>query len=236
MAKRHETEVALATTALALEEQRTAGLVTSMEGVVIETTEQLAEAGEVLKVIKSRVVSLDDLRKGITRPMDASKKAVMDLFRPAETRLAQLERGTKQAILAFQRRREAEREAAQAELDRLAGLERQRLATLEAKQRETDHEDRAEVTVERREAVVAPVVAPVEKVKDVAITTRWHAEVHDLLELVRACGKDPELLAMCDVLLQPNMPELNRLARDLKEKFNFPGVKAVSEQGIAARA
>ncbi len=236
MAKRHETEVALATTALALEEQETAKLVTSMEGVVIEDTQQLEAAGDVLKLVKGRQASLESLRRGITRPMDASKRAVMNLFEPAEGRLSVLELSIKRAIMAFQRKREQERYEAQQELDRLAELERQRLARLEVKQRETDHEDRAEVTVERREAVVAPTVAPVAKVPDVAIRTTWKAEVTDFLELVRACGKDPELLGMCSELLQPNMSGLNALARSQKDKLNIPGVKAVSEQGIAARA
>lgn len=233
MAKRHETEVALATTALALEEQQTVKLVTSLEGTVIETSEQLAEAGDVLKLVKGRQASLAVLRKNITQPMDATKKAVLNLFRPAEERLADMEGSIKRSIMAYQREREAEREAKQAELDRLAGLERQRLATLEAKQRETDHEERAEATVERREAVVAPVVAQVEKIPDVAIRTTWHAEVEDMLLFVQAVAKNPDLLD----LLQPNMTALNAMARAQKEHFQkIPGVKAVSEKGIAAGA
>ncbi len=232
MAKRHEDEIQLATTAVALQEQETGKLVTSMEGVVIENTQQLTEAGDVLKLIKGRQASLAALRKGITQPMDATKKAVMNLFRPAEDRLADLEFGVKNALMVFQRKLEAEREAKQAELERLAELERQRLARLEAKQREADREDRAEVTVERQEAVVAPTVAPVEKIKDVAMTTRWSAEVTDLHELVKACAKDRGLL----YLLAPHTTALNALAREQKGNFHVPGVKAVSEQGIAARA
>jgi hypothetical protein len=76
------------------------------------------------------------------------------------------------------------------------------------------------------EPVSAPIVtvAPqVAKVDGVSSTTRWSAEVMDLMMLVRYVAAHPEWVS----LLEANMPNLNRLAISQHEALSIPGVRAV---------
>ena len=68
-------------------------------------------------------------------------------------------------------------------------------------------------------------------VSGVAFRTTWHAEVLDLELLVLACATGKAPLA----LLLPNMVTLNAQARSLKKEMNIPGVRAVPDEGVAAR-
>ncbi|KKK55451.1 hypothetical protein LCGC14_3074400, partial [marine sediment metagenome] len=81
--------------------------------------------------------------------------------------------------------------------------------------------------------VQAPTAAPAEAPAGaVHIRTTWHAEVTDLAELARACADGKQPIG----LLQPDMAVLNQIARTLKHHLDIPGVKAVAEEGVAARA
>ena len=66
----------------------------------------------------------------------------------------------------------------------------------------------------------------------VTLVTRWKAEVTDLRALCRAIGEGV-VPVECVV---PNLVTLNKMAVALKQSLGYPGVRAVAEQGIAARA
>lgn len=70
--------------------------------IVIKDNESFAYAGEFARKIKQAQKQVDDTRKGMTRPLDESKKKIMDLFRPIEDRIAELERSVKGSMLAYQ--------------------------------------------------------------------------------------------------------------------------------------
>ena len=118
---------------------------------IVRDTETYAHAGVLLRDIKSAGKALDDRRKGITTPLDAAKKAVMDLFRAPTEALDRAEATIKRGLADYEseqrriaeakaeteRRRLREEEAArqkQAELERVAREEeeRLRLATVKA--------------------------------------------------------------------------------------------------------
>ena len=75
---------------------------------------------------------------------------------------------------------------------------------------------------------VAPQVATVEGVSSM---TRWSAEVTDLIELVKYVAAHPEWLS----LLEPAMPNLNRLAVAQRQALSIPGVRAISRTVRATR-
>jgi hypothetical protein len=231
--KAQDGAILLAAKAVAGEETKIVTLVSTAEALVIKTPEELGASTDLLQTVKVRQKELTDARLSITRPMDEAKKQVMALFQPAVDRLATAEQTIKLAVLAYtqeQRRLQAE---AQAQLDAEAERERQRLATLAEKQRVAGKDERAEATEERAADVQAPVVAAAEAPSGaVHVKVTWHAEVTDLAALAKACW---EGLTVADAIL-PNMPVLNAMARDLKGDLNIPGVKAVSEEGVAARA
>lgn len=102
--------------------------------------------------------------------------------------------------------------------------ERQLLAAIEAEEGGNPQEASAILD----EPVAAPVVmvAPqVARVEGVSSTTRWSAEVTDLLELVKYVAAHPEWIS----LLEPALPNLNRLAVAQRQALSIPGVKAVSK-------
>ena len=84
-------------------------------------------AARELTKIKGLQKDVDAKRKGITKPIDDAKKAVMDLFRAPTDYLEQAEALLKKAITTYDREQERLRIAEQARLDEAARVERARL-------------------------------------------------------------------------------------------------------------
>jgi hypothetical protein len=84
------------------------------------------------------------------------------------------------------------------------------------------------------EPVTVPVVIVAPAVAEVAgVSTRilWSAEVFDLMALVRFVAANPQW----EHLLEPNVPNLNRLAVAQHEAMKTPGVRAVSTTSRSTR-
>lgn len=224
--------VALAKDAASSSGGGSAGLVAAAHSLVIDTPEALEASTMLLRDIKALAGEMVKARLSITRPMDEAKKEVMRLFAPAVEALTGAERAVKAGVLAYTNEQARLRDEAQAKADAAAEREREQLRQQADAHRETGREGRAETLDERAEVLQAPTVpaAPAPS-GGVAVKVTWHAEVVDLKALARVCGSGH---APLDLLL-PNMPKLNALARTENEKLSFPGVRAVSEQGIAAR-
>jgi len=106
--------------------------------ITIDGPEMYSLAADQLKDIKSLAKRLDDDRKAITKPLDAAKAAVMNLFRGPVQFCADAEATIKQSMLGYdneQRRlqQEAERKAREA-----AEAERRRIAEVARKQAEAE--------------------------------------------------------------------------------------------------
>jgi hypothetical protein len=83
----------------------------------------------------------------------------------------------------------------------------------------------ADAVISRPIEVEAITVAPeVATVAGVSARIAYHAEVFDTLALARYAGQCPE-----KGLVLPNMPMLNSLAREQKDAFAIPGVRAIAE-------
>ena len=122
----------------------------------------------------------------------------------------------------------------QAEADAEARKERQKL---ERKAQLASVLGRSEKAEELREEAVtqtAPIVtSAAPKIAGLARRETWKAEVVNLAVLVEHIAKSgPVLLPLISI----NQSELNRLARELKEDLNLPGVKVLKEASIVARA
>ena len=94
-------------------------------------------AAEDLKQIKTKLGELEERRMAITRPMDASKKAVMALFAGPVDALKRAETGIKRALGAYQ-----------AEQERIADEQRR----IEAERRRKEEEKLRRAAAEKREA------------------------------------------------------------------------------------
>lgn len=200
---------------------------------VIDCTEMRVAAADDLKRVKALAKDLDEQRKEITVPLDLAKKRVMDLFRKPAEFLATAEATLKRACLTWddeqeKKRREAEREAA-----RKADEEKRRLEA-EAKKAEAAGQIETAHAIKEAAAFVAPAPVAPEAPKIAGEATRevWRAQCDDIVALARAVADgvvSPENIV-------PNIPVLNQQARALKGSLAIPGVKAVCERVLAARA
>jgi hypothetical protein len=100
---------------------------TNAKAYEIDCAEARDLAVQDLTKVKTLQKDLDNKRKAITQPIDAAKKAVMDLFRSPTTYLEQAEVLLKNAIQKFDRAEEQRRIAEQAKLEEAARQERARL-------------------------------------------------------------------------------------------------------------
>lgn len=220
-----------ATEAQGMEEVTTAVLAQA-EGFEIVTQEHYVQSADLLKQIKSKQTALDDLRRSMTRPLDEAKSRIMDLFRPAAERLSQAEGTLKGAMIGFTREQERLRQEAERVAREAAEKEAEKLRRRAEKARAKGKDDKAEDLEEQAETVPVPIVPSTSPaVSGVAFRTTWSAEVYDPKALVTACAEGRAPLA----LLQPNMVVLHQQARSLKKELNIPGVRAVSDEGVAAR-
>jgi colicin import membrane protein len=200
----------------------------------ISTAHQCEAAAEGLKSIKARQKQLEDARTSITKPLVDAQRAVNNLFRAPQETLAEAERIIKRGILSYQdaeERKRLEAEAAPAEALR---KEREKLEAQAARAQASGKHEKAEAL--RITAAEIPermeIAATIAKVTGLASRSNWRAELLDKLAFVTYVAQHPEWLN----LLEPNMTALNGLARSQKSALALPGVKAVEERQLAARA
>lgn len=211
---------------------------TTATAITITTPDQAQAAVEQTRKVKECAASLDETRKGYTKPLDEQKSAYMEMFRPAADTLARAEQllkgaigawNTEQARLAAaeQRRLEqSERERQQAEQASAAELLRQ------AEQASAAGDFAAAEALEERAAAVQevadPVVLPVTyaapaKVRGASGRTIWKCLVVDPSKLDRA-------------YLMPNQAVLDALAATAKGVGAAPaGCEWVSSGSVSLR-
>lgn len=191
-------------------------------------------AGDELKRIKNQAKELDALRVSMTRPLDEAKKKIMDFFRRPAQLLADAESAIKRSMLTYQREEERKRREAEARAQEAARKEQERLRREAAKLEAKGKAEQAAAKIAIAESLPAAVVvaAPAPHVQGISTSTRWSAEVTDLVALARAVGAG-EVPAMA---IQANTTFLGQQARSLKGQLNYPGVRAVSEESLSARA
>lgn len=198
----------------------------------IATSEQYEQAGEELKRIKAKAKDLEEMRKEMTRPLDESKKRIMDFFRRPLGFLADAEADIKRRMRDFALEQERRRREAEAAAQEAARKERERLEREAAKLAAKGRAEKAEAVLSIAEQMPTPVVAaPAPKVSGISMRVRYSARVTDKMALIKAVaeGRVP------DNVLEPNMTALNGLARSLKEHLAYPGVEVLAEHDVAAR-
>ena len=240
----------------------------------IDSPEMYEIAVSELQSLQGKLDQLNDKRFSITRPMDAAKKAVMDLFRSPQERCeaaiallkrSMLDYSNEQRRIADEQRREAEK-AAKAERDRQDAIARQQREAAEKAEKEAAEARRkvelaaavgdttaaaaaqaqvnqaesvahqAQQTAAVAEHVASVITAPlveseVPTVKGITTTTRYKAEVVDMMALIKFVAANPQY-AEC---LEANQTALNKLASSLKTNLQINGVRVVPVEGITSR-
>lgn len=198
--------------------------------IVISNQEQYETAAGILKQVKARYNELDKQRKEITTPLDAAKKAVMELYRKPLDMLDVGEKLIKKAMISFTEEQERIAREKQRELQRLAEIEaekeRKKLQAKIERAEASGKLDKVADLQEQKEAIseiVVPVVAPqVDKVSGISFSENWKAEVIDFSKLT-------------DEFKLPNMEVLNKIAKSTKGSLAVSGVRFYSEKVVSSR-
>lgn len=194
------------------------------DGFAVATVEDYQGAGGELKRIKSLAKIIDDKRKAMTRPLDESKKAIMDFFRGPLDALTKAEGLIKGAMLSYDREQERQRREEEERQRELQRKEAERLAKLAEKAEARGDEAKAEAFQERA-SVVAQAPVFVQKampvVQGVQRRKVWKYRVVDSAQVPR------EYMLINDQML-------NSLAKSAKGTIHVPGVEFYEEEILAA--
>jgi DNA repair exonuclease SbcCD ATPase subunit len=203
-------------------------ILNSYQGIVVKDNTALLAAGNELKTIKGKLSDLEALRKSLTRPLDETKRRIMDFFRIPQERLEKAEGTIKRAMLQFQQEQEAIRRKEEARLQELARKEEERKkAALDARAEKAAAKGNLEKAEELRQQkeevfVPAPVVnSSVAKVAGVATKQVWKFEISDANIIPKE-------------YMIPDMVKIGAVVRATKGTLAIPGVKIYAEDTIAA--
>ena len=202
--------------------QEAQGMLNQARAISIVDQTGYEEAALALKHIKARSSALEDERTKITKPMDAAKKAVMDLFRKPQDFLVEAEKVIKGAMITYSNEQDRLRRAEQARLDEIARKEREKLEAQAAKAQSAGKVEKAEAIMEKAQVVAAPVVEPtVAKTAGISYRTVWEFEIVDETAIPREW-------------LVPDQKAIGGAIRSTQGKISIPGVKAIARKTIAA--
>lgn len=199
--------------------------------VVDATTYELA--ADELTTIKRKATQLDEQRKSITKPLDDSKKAIMDLFRGPIDLLTRAEGIIKGKMLDFQREEQRKANEARMAAERAAQAERDRLQAEAAQLVAQGRAGEAVVKQAVAEMVVAapiPSVMEAPKVAGVSMRSNVDFECVDLHALIRHVAAHPELAG----LLTVDSVKLRAYVKGLGTACNLPGVRVFEKASLAA--
>ncbi len=189
------------------------------------------DAATLLKIIKARKVEIETERKNLKAPVLEAGKRIDVLFRKPLDACSMAENTLKMKIRAFIKEQEDKQLEEQRMADEKAEKERARLEKAKVKAEERGDLKKAAEFEERKELTVAELVPVIEKIVGIRQTETWHGELVDLMLIVKAAATGNAYALDC---LSFNQAEANRQARFFKADMKIPGLRAVSDTGIAA--
>lgn len=148
--------------------------------VTVDSAAMYEIAGDELRTIVTRRKKIEELRLSLTRPIDESKRRIMDMFRSPTERLAKAEKLLRDGMTAYQRAEREKAEKARREAEAKAAAER---AEQERKQREAD-EARRKAEADAEDARKAGDEAAAQAAAEAAAAAAAEAEdAHERMEL-----------------------------------------------------
>lgn len=105
-----------------------------IESFKITNALEYSQSAGLLKTVKTMAADVEARRVSMTKPLDESKKRIMDHFRPTLDRLAAIESTIKAQVLMYQREQERLRAEAQAKALAVAQAEERRQREIKEKQ------------------------------------------------------------------------------------------------------
>ena len=188
----------------------------------IESLAIYANAGEDLKQVKAKYKELDLLRKSLTKPLDESKRRIMDFFRKPLSYLKKAEELVSSAMIGWARKQERIRKAEEDRLRELQRKEATRLAKLAAAAEKRGDKEKAAEFDNRSEEVsfAAPIIPPkTTKIAGLAMTETWKFRILDINRIPRE-------------YMIPNEVMLGQTARTTKGLIKVEGVEFYSTDTV----
>lgn len=188
----------------------------------IANAEHYQKASGLLMRIKTALKALEAAHDRIAAPIKRGLKELAQQAADSKAPFLHAEQSIKASMLTWQNAERARAAEEQAKADELARKERERLAALAARQEATGKTERAEATMERAAAVVAPVISR-EPPKVSGIATRNVPK----FEIVDASKVPDEYWTLDEV-------KIGKAVRATSGTVPIPGVRIYFEQQIAA--
>lgn len=202
----------------------TGKLVAHVASFAVTTHAQYEEAAKLLGKVKGYGKRLTEIRLGMTRPLDESKRKIMALFADPLERLEGAERQLKRALQVFEGEQERIRREEQRKADEAADKERRRLEAQAEKAAQKGNTEKAVQLQEKASMTVAPVVSgPPPTAPGISSRANWKFEV-----------TDPALIPR--EYLQPDLQKIGAVVRALKGDAAIAGVRVFAEKITNARA
>jgi len=188
---------------------------------------------ELMADIKGRIKTLEEIRMGQTRPLDESKKRIMDFFRVPIQKLEDAKAHLNNIMVNWVQEQETKRREEERKL--------QEAARKRAEQEQLQAALEAEAAGDKQEAeqiISEPVWTPsirvnseVPKSKESYIRETWSCEIVDVMALVKGIAEGKvDIQAIEPNHLTKNHPFLNTMASRYNLNLNIPGVRAVSKK------
>ena len=202
----------------------------TVESIDITTEEELAQVGDLVKMLNGRRRKIEDKRTSLVAPLNKVVKDINELFKAPRDRIDEIVQTAKrhmnrfaqaqQAIADAQARRE--REEAQKERE-----EADRLAVAMRKMSGAAGEETAAIVVEQAEKRVEKASAPAKVAvsrgsqANVSVSKTWAVEIKDIRALALAVAEGRLSVNM----IEPNMRALTAAAREGGVEKEVDGVR-----------
>ncbi len=212
----------------------------TVESIDITTEEELADVGDLVKMLNGRRRKLEDKRTSLVSPLNKVVKDINELFKAPRDRIDEIVQAAKRHMNRFAQAQQAiadakarrEREEAQKEREEAA-----RLAESMKKMSGDAGEETAQVVVEQAEKRVEKAQAPAKVAASrgsqatVSVQKTWAVEIKDikLLALAVAEGRLPV------TMIEPNMRALTAAAREGGVEKEVDGVRYFQRVSTAVR-
>jgi len=165
--------------------------VTEAKVPAIASRDDYARAGDMVKLAQTKLRNLEDKRLEMTRPLDQSKKLIMDEFRKLTEPIDKFIAEAKGAMITFARAEQARQaEEERKERERIAAEERERARLAEEERKKAEAEGIPDLGEPMHKPVDVPQPAPVApKVEDIktqrgsiataTVKSNWQYEIVD---------------------------------------------------------
>lgn len=198
------------------------------QGLIVNAREDY-EIGQIyMGRIKQRIKMMEEERMAQTRPLDESKKRIIDFFKPHLQKLNDAKEHLNRVMVKWTEEQERRRREEERKLQEEARKRAEEEALRQAIEAEAEGDKQGAEEIIRTPVYVPPikVVSEIPKSKESHIRETWSAEGFDLMVTVKSIveGKAPLQAVQYDMVF------LNEQARSYKQILSIPGVRSVSKK------